>query len=87
MSRRRTVRATASEDVANALAPPKRTLTAVADSLARCFADWGAESRFVTSGGEASAIAMEDEPMHFDEDVKPLFRERDRDSMRFAFDL
>ena len=25
--------------------------------------------------------------MHFDEDVKPLFRERDRDSMRFAMDL
>jgi hypothetical protein len=30
---------------------------------------------------------MEDELMHFDQDVKPLFRERDRDSMRFAFDL
>ena len=25
--------------------------------------------------------------MHFEEDVKPLFRERDRDSMSFAFDL
>ena len=25
--------------------------------------------------------------MHFEDDVKPLFRERDRDSMRFAFDL
>ena len=62
-------------------------LTAVADSLARHFADWGAASRFVTGGGEAAAIAMEDEPMHFEEDVKPLFRERDRDSMRFAFDL
>jgi hypothetical protein len=77
----------APEDVASALGPPKRAITAVADSLARHFADWGAESRFVTSGGEAAAIAMEDEPMHFDEDVKPLFRERDRDSMRFAFDL
>jgi hypothetical protein len=41
----------------------------------------------VTSAGEAAAIAMEDGPMHFDEDVKPLFRERDRDSMSFAFDL
>ena len=75
------------EDVASALGPPKRALTAVADSLARHFSDWGAESRFVTSGGEAAAIAMADEPIHFDEDVKPLFRERDRDSMRFAFDL
>jgi hypothetical protein len=25
--------------------------------------------------------------MHFEEDVRPLFRDRDRDSMRFAFDL
>ena len=64
-----------------------RALTAVADSLARHFAEWGAESRFVTSGGEAAANTMKDEPMHFEEDVKPLFRERDRDSMRFAFDL
>ena len=77
----------APEDVASALGPANRALTAVADSLARHFADWGAESRFVTSGGEAAATAMEDEPMHFDEDVKPLFREHDRDSMRFAFDL
>ena len=77
----------APEDVASALGPPNRALTAVADSLAGHFADWGAESRFVTSRGEAAATAMEDEPMHFDEDVKPLFREHDRDSMRFAFDL
>ena len=65
----------------------ERALTAVADSLARHFADWGATSRFVTGGGEAAAIATEDEPMHFEEDIKPLFREGDRDAMRFAFDL
>jgi hypothetical protein len=75
------------ERVATALGPVQRALTAVADTLARHFAEWGAKSRFVTSGDEAAAIATEDEPMHFDEDVKPLFRERDRDSMRFAFDL
>jgi hypothetical protein len=69
-------------DVAGALGSAERTLTAVADSLARHFADWGATSRFV-----AADISTEDEPMHFEEDVKPLFRERDRDSMRFAFDL
>jgi Ferritin-like len=74
------------EDVASALGRAQRALTGVADSLARHFADWGATSRFVTTGGDA-AIATEDEPMHFEEDVKPLFRERDRDSMRFAFDL
>ncbi len=70
-------------DVASALAPVERALTAVADSLARHFADWGATSRF----GETAAIATEDVPMRFDEDIKPLFRDRDRDSMRFAFDL
>jgi hypothetical protein len=75
------------EDVAGALGEAERGLTAVADSLARHFADWGAASRFVTGGAEAAAIEVEDEPMHFDQDVKPLFRERDRDSMRFAFDL
>ena len=61
--------------------------TVSADSLARHFADWGATSRFATGGGEAAAIAMENEPMHFDEDIKPLFREGDRNAMRFAFDL
>ena len=25
--------------------------------------------------------------MHFERDIKPLFRERDRSAMRFAFDL
>jgi hypothetical protein len=30
---------------------------------------------------------MEDDPMHFDDDIKPLFREGDRKAMRFAFDL
>jgi hypothetical protein len=28
-----------------------------------------------------------DEPISFAHDIKPLFRERDRRSMRFAFDL
>jgi hypothetical protein len=70
------------DHVAGALGSTERSLTAVADSLARHFADWGASSRFM-----AAEISTEDEPMHFKEDVKPLFRERDRDSMRFAFDL
>jgi Ferritin-like len=74
-------------EVASALAPVERALTATGDSLARHFAEWGATSRFATGGGETSAIATEDKPMNFDDDIKPLFRERDRDSMRFAFDL
>jgi hypothetical protein len=28
-----------------------------------------------------------DEPIGFEQHIKPLFRERDRDSMRFSFDL
>jgi hypothetical protein len=30
---------------------------------------------------------MATEPVRFETDVKPLFRERDRESMEFAFDL
>jgi Ferritin-like len=81
------------EDVARALRPVEAALTAVADSLARHFPDWGAASRFATAG-EAITIATDsaqaagpDEPPRFEQHVKPLFRERDRDSMRFAFDL
>jgi hypothetical protein len=86
--------ASSPEYVADALEPVERALTAVADSLARHFADWGAASRFLTDGGGAETIATgsaqpssPDDPVHFEEDIKPLFRERDRDSMRFAFDL
>jgi hypothetical protein len=32
-------------------------------------------------------LPAEGEPIGFDEHIKPLFRERDRQSMRFAFDL
>ena len=42
---------------------------------------------FATGGDGAPAIAIEEESMPFEEHIKPLFRERDRDSMRFAFDL
>ncbi len=75
------------ERVASALGPVQRTLTAVGDALAGHFADWRAVSRFATGGGKAGAIATEKEPVHFEEDIKPLFRESDRDAMRFALDL
>ena len=75
------------EDVASALSQVERALTAVGNSLARHFADWGATSRFATGGGETAAIAMEDQRMNFADDIKPLFREGDRKAMRFAFDL
>jgi hypothetical protein len=74
--------------VATALGPVQSTLTAVADSLAAHFGDWGAASRF-TSGvsTDATPVPGSDEPIGFEQHIKPLFRERDRDSMRFSFDL
>jgi hypothetical protein len=77
----------APENVASALATVERTLTAVGDSLARHFADWGATSRFAAGGDRTAATAKGDDPMSFEQDVKPLFREGDRNAMRFAFDL
>jgi len=32
-------------------------------------------------------MAATEEPISFARDIKPLFRERDRESMKFAFDL
>jgi ferritin-like protein len=76
------------EQVATALAPAQGALGAVADSLAAHFGDWGATSRFTTGDGAGSApMPGPDESIGFEERVKLLFRERDRDSMRFAFDL
>jgi hypothetical protein len=81
------VTATAPEHVASGLGTAERALNAVGDSLARHFTDWGATSRFATGGVEATAIPTREEPMRFEDDIKPLFRERDRAAMRFAFDL
>jgi hypothetical protein len=76
------------EQVATALAPAQGALNAVADSLAAHFGDWGAASRFTTgAGADSPRMPGSDEPIGFEQDVKPLFRERDRDSMRFTFDL
>ncbi len=32
-------------------------------------------------------LPADDEPVRFEEHIKPLFRQRDRQSMKFAFDL
>jgi hypothetical protein len=32
-------------------------------------------------------VSTTDQPLSFENDIKPLFRERDRQSMTFAFDL
>jgi hypothetical protein len=82
-----TVTADSPKRVASALEPVQRALAAVADSLAAHFADWGAVGRFGTGGTSAGTTTTEDEPMHFDEHIKPLFRERDREAMHLSFDL
>jgi hypothetical protein len=33
------------------------------------------------------SLPRDDEPVHFQADIKPLFREKDRQSMRLHFDL
>jgi hypothetical protein len=42
-------------------------------------------------GGDNAADSVQlsrpDPTVHFEDDIKPLFREHDRESMRFAFDL
>jgi hypothetical protein len=85
------VEQSAADDVAAALGPVGSTLTGVADLLAGHFADWGAVSRFLTGAGEHPAVreaaSRPHEPLGFERDIKPLFRERDRESMRFRFDL
>jgi hypothetical protein len=73
--------------VASALERPERSLTATANSLAEHFADWGAVSRFSTNNPAPATTALEEHQMHFDDDIKPMFREQDRAAMRFAFDL
>jgi truncated hemoglobin YjbI len=37
--------------------------------------------------GRALTLPAEDEPIGFEQHIKPLFRQRDRQSMKFAFDL
>ena len=39
------------------------------------------------SDGKETDISPTDEPVSFDRDIKPLFRERDRGAMKFFVDL
>jgi len=71
------------EERADELAPVRAALTDLADALASHFPDWGATSRFVTQPTGGNEMADGD----FEQTIKPLFRERDRESMKFAFDL
>jgi hypothetical protein len=87
----------APDHVAQVVGAAQKTLTAVADSLAAHFADWGGASRFLTSTAEdagdpsqSTALVLPDSTRSagvFEREIKALFRQQDRDSMRFAFDL
>jgi hypothetical protein len=41
----------------------------------------------VTTPRQEADVTPTDAPISFEQDIKPLFRERDRESMRSSFDL
>ena len=83
--------------VATGLEDVRTSLLGVADSLGRHFGDWGAVSRFAahepagksTSAGDALTDRTEQmgDRISYEQDIRPLFRDRDINSMSFAFDL
>jgi hypothetical protein len=86
------VRESAPEGGRSQLTPVEETFSRVADSLAAHFPDWGGVSRFGASASPASPTPDQEgvaqmQPISFEADVKTMFRDRDRDSMQFAFDL
>ena len=96
------VRADCDPPLAERLAPVEQVLGEIADSLAAHLGDmpmprWDRSTAAGSPGGRISAVETEPEsavalpkpgePISFERHIKPLFRERDRKSMRFAFDL
>jgi hypothetical protein len=75
----------------------RTALIGVADSLAGHFGDWGAVSRFVArepaneTTEAADAVIDRKEQMGdqvtYEQNIRQLFRDRDIQSMSFAFDL
>ena len=89
----------AGEPLATTLGPIGDALGEIADSLAAHFGEWGAVSRFGRpeerppgpppdqAAERQGRPARPDEPISFEKQIKPLFRSRDQQSMKFAFDL
>jgi Ferritin-like len=85
------------ERVATELENVRTALLGVADSLASHFGDWGAVSRFAarepakesTAAGDAVIARKEKmgDRVTYEQDIRQLFRDRDIQSMSFAFDL
>jgi hypothetical protein len=71
------------EPSATELTRVRTALVGVADSLASHFGDWGAVSRF---SARERKEHMGDQ-LTFEHDIRKLFRDRDIQSMSFAFDL
>jgi hypothetical protein len=69
------------EGVATQLERVRTAVLGVADSLAAHFGDWGAVSRFAARESTAPG------GLTYEQDIRPLFRDRDIKSMAFAFDL
>jgi hypothetical protein len=75
----------------------RAVLIGVADSLASHFADWGAVSRFaardLAKGSTSAADGVKDrkeqmgDRVTYEQNIRQLFRDRDIQSMSFAFDL
>jgi Ferritin-like len=83
--------------VAAELENVRTSLLGVADSLGSHFGDWGTVSRFAarepakesTAAGDAGIDRKEQmgDQVTYEQDIRQLFRDRDIQSMSFAFDL
>jgi hypothetical protein len=83
--------------VSGELESVRTALIGVADSLAGHFRDWGAVSRFAApepaKESTAAADAVKDrreqmgDQVTYEQVIRQLFRDRDIQSMKFAFDL
>jgi Ferritin-like len=91
------IRESSDERVAGELENVRAALIGVGDSLASHFGDWGAVSRFAsgqpakerTAAGDAVIDRKEQmaDQVTYEQDIRQLFRDRDIQSMSFAFDL
>jgi hypothetical protein len=70
--------------VAAELDKARTALVRLADSLASHFGDWGAVSRFAAREPAKESTAAR---VTYEQSIRPLFRDRDIQSMSFAFDL
>jgi hypothetical protein len=91
------IREISDQSVATELEHVRTALLGVADSLASHFGDWGAVSRFAvrepakeSTAADGAVIAGKEQmadQVTYEQDIRPLFRDGDIQSMSFAFDL